>query len=302
MLELRMIAPAKVNFSLRVIGRRDDGYHLLDMIMAPLTWGDTVTISLDRAMASPPDEWRQCWIDGILLQTAHPTLPLDEANLLTRAAQAMRQVAGRDDPMVITIDKQIPMGAGLGGGSSDAATVMMALNRLWNLGLSREALAEHGLPLGADVPFFFWESPARVEGIGERITLCERFPNIPILLVNPNIHVSTATIFSQVRGLTRPNVGARVRPLFERLGDVTPILVNDLERITAAQFPVIAAITHELERAGAAASIMSGSGPTVCGLFASTVVRDQAAQTLQNRGWWLKATESSGRKAVAGNQ
>ena len=183
-------APAKLNLFLHVIGRRADGYHLLQSVFRLIDWCDT--LHLERRS------------DGVVSrEDLGPALPEDD--LCTRAARLLQQATGTREGVHIAIDKQVPWGAGLGGGSSDAATVLLGLNRLWNLGLDRRALLELGVKLGADVPFFIGGRDAWVEGIGEILTPIE-LPPASYLVLKPPVAIPTAAIFSSplLRRDTKP--------------------------------------------------------------------------------------------------
>ncbi|MBI2343395.1 MAG: 4-(cytidine 5'-diphospho)-2-C-methyl-D-erythritol kinase [Deltaproteobacteria bacterium] len=291
--QVERLAPAKVNLLLAVVGRCANGYHLLESVMAPLGFGDTVTVIVG-AEAERQDNDAAHVGDGIFFTCDHVALSAEGNNLSVHAARAMRQYGPSDVPIAIHVTKRIPIGGGLGGGSSDAAAVLHALNHLWGLTLSPAQLGGIGVRLGADVPFFCWEGAAWVTGIGETVVPYEKFPNLPVLLVNPNIHISTASIFHSLDfHLTHEKGDAKVPPLVERFEDVTAILHNDLESVTVRRAPVIQEIKTRLEGFGAAA-LMSGSGPTVFGVFRTTRERDMAHTALQSGEWWCCATTMCG--------
>ncbi len=178
---LTVPAPAKLNLFLHVTGRRADGYHTLESLMVLLDFGDTLTLSRRE--------------DGeIVLANPLPGVPV-ESDLTFRAAQLLRNHAGTAQGATIALSKRIPLGAGLGGGSSDAASVLLALNRLWDLDLSRAELMQLGLRLGADVPFFIFGSNAHVTGIGD-ILRPVTLPRMAYLIVVPPVHVATAGVFA----------------------------------------------------------------------------------------------------------
>ncbi|MBI4237925.1 MAG: 4-(cytidine 5'-diphospho)-2-C-methyl-D-erythritol kinase [Deltaproteobacteria bacterium] len=283
--EMTVFSPAKVNLRLAVVGRRTDGYHWLDMLMVPLAFGDEMQIAVDSAKA------------GIEFESNCGEIPQDEHNLCVRAAQLMQRTAHRNDRVRIQLDKRIPVGAGLGGGSSNAAAVIATLNRLWALQLSETDLASLGVQLGADVPFFCFGRPAWVRGIGEIVHCINDFLELPILLVNPRCGVVTSTIFrsfaqSHPFQLTPVPPDASVRPLLRSVSEVAAQLRNDLEAVTTQQLPVVREMRWALDAAGAVGTLMSGSGSTVFGLFNSEEARDRAAAELAPRGWWLQATQS----------
>ncbi len=290
---IEIFAPAKINVSLRVVGKRADGYHLLHMVMVPLQFGDQLVIG-EAPVACPPA--RNVWErDGITLATDDDSVPLDDRHLCVRAANAIRVAAGRGSQKIwIHLTKHTPVGAGLGGGSSDAAAVLRGLGQLWQLEWSESQLAEIGVRLGADVPFFCWGRSALVEGIGEQVTPYANFPKLWILLVNPRVHVATAEIFKRYAfHLTPQRPDVRTPPFFATQENVAAILSNDLESVTIPEWPVIDVIKVRLRTAGAIGSLMSGSGPTVFGIFPSRQARDHAATAFAADPWWLCATESS---------
>jgi 4-diphosphocytidyl-2-C-methyl-D-erythritol kinase len=233
-------APAKVNLFLHVTGRRDDGYHLLESLFALVDLADTVTLvrrddrTIVRARAVP----------GVA----------EQADLAMRAAVALRDATGTPFGASIAVEKRIPMGGGLGGGSSDAASVLLGLNRLWALGLSRAELAGIGVKLGADVPFFVHGENAIVRGIGEVIAPVS-LPRQWLALALPAVQVPTATIFAAAE-LTRSTPSAKMNVFSVGYGR------NDLEPVAAARHPDIAAALAALGRVAGNAR-MSGSGSSL---------------------------------------
>ncbi len=203
-----------------------------------------------------------------------------------RAADALLQMSGREAGIDIAITKNIPVAAGLGGGSSDGATVLMGVNELLGLKLSDERLMEIGVKLGADLPFFIFKKSALAEGIGERLTPVVGLPPLWLVLVNPNVHVSTAWVYQNLQ-LTTDKVPPIIPLLYSSITDVCAILANDLETVTVERFPVIAEIKKRLLDAGACGSLMSGSGPTVFGIFDGEASARQAAQTLAGESAWF---------------
>ncbi|NTV96571.1 MAG: 4-(cytidine 5'-diphospho)-2-C-methyl-D-erythritol kinase [Thiobacillus sp.] len=236
-------APAKLNLFLHVVGRRADGYHLLQTLFRFLDFGDTVHI-----------EPRP---DGVIrLLNPLPGVPA-EADLCWRAARLLQEHTGCRSGADIGLDKRLPMGGGLGGGSSDAATVLMALNRLWGLELPRAELQELGLRLGADVPVFVFGRSAFAEGVGEHLQAVSLAPASYVVLTPP-VHVATGAIFSHP-GLTRDTPAMKIPPLSEGCGH------NDLEPVAVAAYPVIGEYLRWLDRFGDAR--MTGSGACVFAAF-----------------------------------
>ena len=269
-----MQAPAKVNYRLDVIGKRPDGYHDLRMIMQQVNLCDEVSIELS---ATP----------GIRVVCGSSAVPDGEGNIAWRAARALLDLSGSATGVSIAIDKRIPVAAGLGGGSSDCAAVLLGLNELLGLGLSRERLMEIGVTLGADVPFFVYARTALAEGIGERLSPLSA-PPLWVVLVNPNVPVSTAWVYRNLQ-LTQRDRLATLPDSFEDVASVCGVLSNDLEAVTIHAFPVIDQIKQELLRLGADGSLMSGSGPTVFGLFADQAAARRAGDELARTGEWFVA-------------
>jgi 4-diphosphocytidyl-2-C-methyl-D-erythritol kinase len=239
-------APAKLNLFLHVTGRRGDGYHTLESLFVMLDYCDTVTLARRD--------------DGAVVRTRDlPGVDAD-ADLAVRAARALRQETGTRYGVDLAIDKRIPQGGGLGGGSSDAATVLLALNRLWQLGLSRAALMRIGLALGADVPFFVYGAPAIARGIGERLKAVS-LPPLWVTVVAPPVVVPTAAIFGAPE-LTRATPSAKMDVFSEGYGR------NDLQAVAVARFPDIAASLAPLHLRSPWAR-MTGSGGCVFARFAS---------------------------------
>jgi 4-diphosphocytidyl-2-C-methyl-D-erythritol kinase len=230
-------APAKVNLFLHVTGRRADGYHTLESLFALIDWADTLTLEAR---------------DDDAVVRASPVAGVDDCDDLTlRAAMALRDAAGVKRGVKISIEKRLPIGAGLGGGSADAASVLLALNRLWRLAMPRSALADIGRSLGADVPFFIGGESAIARGIGDVLTPVS-LPTLWLALVVPEVHVSTASIFA-APNLTRATPSAKINVFSEGYGR------NDLEAVASAKIPDVARAIAALRRATPSAR-MTGSG------------------------------------------
>ena len=276
---LGLPAPAKVNWFLHVLGRRADGYHELQSVFAPIGLWDT----LDFALRD----------DGQIVREGDLTGAPD-ADLAVRAARALQnhEAAARAPCPGVTIGvhKRIPVGAGLGGGSSDAATTLIALNRLWGLGLRREALVEVGVALGADVPFFLGDGPAFVEGAGERCTPI-RLPRAAYVVVFPQVHVSTAEIFADPK-LTRNTKRTTIAGFSAAVSGMDSGLfgANDLEPVVRSRFAAVDEALRLLEPLAPAR--MSGSGSAVfCVLPEEKQARRvfEASRARMPEGWstWL---------------
>lgn len=274
---LRVSCPAKINLYLKVTARRPDGYHELLTVMQPLTLADDLELSLQKAGTA------------ITLSCSHPELPTDARNLAVQAARLFRHSVGGRFGLHLRLKKNIPLAAGLGGGSSDAAAVLGGLNQLCGHPLSPAELHDLARQLGADVPFFLIQGPALATGIGEilqPLTLPSRW----LVLANPGFTVSTAWVYRQLRP---PFTPAPPRDL--AYWQQTPPehwLHNDLEEPVFNHYPEVKILKEALVGAGARAALMSGSGPTVFGLCAD---RDQAiavaAALRQQTGWWVAVTQ-----------
>jgi 4-diphosphocytidyl-2-C-methyl-D-erythritol kinase len=276
---VQLTAPAKVNYRLDVLGKRPDGYHDLRMLMQRVDLCDNIEITLSENA-------------GIRVTCGRAGVPDGPGNIAWRAADALVQLSGREVGLDIAITKRIPVAAGLGGGSSDAATVLMGVNELLDLGLSQERLREIGVKLGADVPFFIFKKPALAEGIGDKLTALERVPELWVVLVNPGIHVSTAWVYQNLQ-LTSKRDLAIVSCSYGSLDEVCATLSNDLEPVTFSRFPAVRELKERLIAAGARGALMSGSGSTVFGLFADEAGARKAAEEIaQERGWFSVAVKT----------
>lgn len=269
---LHLKAPAKVNFRLDVLRRRPDGYHDLRMLMQRIDLCDELEISL---LDTP----------GISITCDGSDLPVDNGNIVWRAAAAMLEKTPGQVGVSIRLTKKIPIAAGLGGGSSDAAATLAGLNSLLGLNLEKAELMKMGLKLGADVPFFIFGKPAIATGIGEKLTALEVMTPIWLLLVNPGIHVSTAWVYQNLR-LTTDKVADKIPLLYKSADDVCAIMANDLEAVTLNKFPVIREIKELLMAAGARGVLMSGSGPTVFAIFSDESFARAAADRFGKSEWF----------------
>jgi len=265
-------APAKLNLCLHVLGKRADGYHDLRMVMQRISLCDRIRIRL-----LPEKEIR--------VVSRGALLPEGTDNLAGRAARQLLDLAGGRWGVAIEIDKRIPVAAGLGGGSSDAATVLMALNQMLDLGLSSEDLRVQGRILGADVPFFIFGGPALAEGIGDLLSDYPVRTEVHYVLVNPGFPVSTAWVYQNLV-LTSRGDEANLGRSLSTYNDLLRLLHNDLEPVTAGQYPVLADIKRELLGFGADGVLMSGSGPTVFGVFRSQNVARRAAVGIAAKSPW----------------
>ena len=263
---MKIRAPAKINLYLRVLGRRKDGYHLLDTILVPISLYDEIEI---QRLKAARHRTRPSALP-IRITCDHPLVPGGKNNLVFRAADLIMKTAGIDQPISIHVRKRIPVGAGLGGGSSDAAATLVALNRLLRLRYSMRRLEKLGLSLGADVPFFIRRRPARARGIGERLTPLANFPLLWLVILYPGFPVSTAWVYRRSRPkLTKPKVNTSITCFRSSFAKLREILVNDLEAVTIAKHPRIGMLKERLRCEEADGVLMSGSGSSVFGIFAA---------------------------------
>ena len=258
MSELKLKARAKINLGLDVIRKREDGYHDLRMVMQTIGLCDELVLS-------------QVETEGIFVSTNRPELPTDERNLVYREARLLREEFGLPGGIRIHLEKKIPMAAGLAGGSTDAAAVLKGMNDLYSLGLSEAQLCERGVKLGADIPYCIMGGTALAEGIGERLTRLPEAPQCSVLLAKPWIDVSTAFVYGHLRAdelQDHPDIDGQIAAVWS--GDfsgMTEKMGNVLETVTIPAYPVVQEIKEEMLELGAAGAMMSGSGPTVFGLF-----------------------------------
>jgi len=255
---INLKARAKINPALDVLGIRDDGYHELRMIMQTVNLCDNIFIKTENS-------------NDITLSANVPWLPTDERNLMYKAAALMKERYGINHGISMDLTKRIPVAAGLAGGSTDCAAVIVGLNRLFELNLSLKEQLAIGKELGADVPYCIMRGTMLAEGIGDKLTRLAPFPDCYVLLCKPNINVSTATVYQSI-----DNCGIEVHPDIDTMiknieaGDLKAVcdcMCNVLENVTVNNYPIIADIKAKMLELGAVGSMMSGSGPTVFGFF-----------------------------------
>src|SRR4030042_3552472 len=249
---LHLESPAKVNLRLEILKKRTDGYHELRTVMQKISLYDTLHFSLKRGK-------------GISITTDHPSLPVGKKNLVYKAAQSILNGSSYEGGVDINIQKRIPLGAGLGGGSSNVATTMKALNQLLGLNLPWKRLMEMGLEIGADVPFFFLKGAAIGSGIGERLKK-EELPSLWYVLIYPNFEVSTRWAYQHFV-LTNQQFHFNLHRFLKTPEGISRILLNHLEEVVSKRYPQINLMKEWLLSAGALGALMTGSGPTVFGLF-----------------------------------
>lgn len=258
MRELRLKAMAKINLGLDVLRRREDGYHDLRMIMQSVFLYDQITL---RERKEP----------GISVQTNLNYLPVNRDNLVYRAAELLMKEFQVEAGLDIQLKKFIPVAAGLAGGSSDAAAVLVGVNRMFQLGLSREDLMKRGVQIGADVPYCVLRGTALAEGIGDVLTPLPDAPDCWVVLAKPPVHVSTAFVYGNLKAdrlTAHPDIDGQMDAIRQGdLRDMAERMGNVLETVTVPAYPVIDEIKESMKSQGALNAMMSGSGPTVFGLF-----------------------------------
>jgi 4-diphosphocytidyl-2-C-methyl-D-erythritol kinase len=275
---LSTIAPAKINLFLHVVGKRPDGYHALRTLMCCIGLHDTLVLRMGT--------------DRNRMTCTEPGLPCDETNLAMRAALAFNQALEAQTSIAaqnlsIALTKRIPVGAGLGGGSSDAAAVLSGLNQYYRHPLGPSQLHALALSLGADVPFFIDRRPAVATGIGECLAPYAGLPSWSVVVVYPGFGISTAEVFKNLNlALTKCEKQLRYFPFKYGKFDIGRHLCNDLETVAAHRFPVIDTIKKELLDRGALGSLMTGSGSAVYGLFADPDAAHRAGNDLEGHGDW----------------
>lgn len=273
--KMELKALGKINLGLDVLGKREDGYHEVRMVMQTLYLYDDVTL----IRSSQP---------GITLSTNLSFLPCDENNIAWKAARLLMEEFQITDGMRIILDKHIPVAAGMAGGSADAAAVLFGMNRMFSLGLDLQGLMDRGVKLGADVPYCIMRGTVLAEGIGEKLTPLPPLPRCQILIARPAINVSTKTVYELLDAkeiAEHPDIDGILAGLeTQDLGKVAASMGNVLENVTIGLYPVIEEIKKQMKEAGALGAMMSGSGPTVFGLFQDRRRARAAAQKVKARG------------------
>ena len=272
MKNLTLKSIAKINLGLLVKGKRPDGFHNLETIFYPLKdIYDTLTFS-----KSEKDEF-----------SSNVDLPFGDDNLIWKAKYALEKISGKEFSVKIDLEKQIPMGGGLGGGSSNAATVLRGLNDLFELNLSQEELAEIALQLGSDVPFFLLSEPAFATSRGEVLTPIELKINSVIALVNPGINISTKEAFANVKANNSEKLKIEKALNFAAIGfeNADEILKNDFEPYVFSKYPVISEIKKRLLSCGANFSAMTGTGSTVYAIFSDYEEANKCVEIYRERNF-----------------
>jgi len=265
---IELLSPAKVNVFLKITGQRIDGYHELLTVFVPVSLYDKLIISKSEK--------------GLEVYYRGREIPNNQNNLVSRAAISFFEKTGIKKGIKITLIKNIPISSGLGGGSSDAATTLKGLNQLWPNALSKEDLEKLALSLGADVPFFLLQKPAMARGIGEILQPIENFPSLWYVIVSPNLMISTAWTYERFKlNLTNNRNQNKMSSFKKNIFNIPELLFNDLERVTLVKYPFLSSIKESLLQVGALGALMTGSGPSIFGLFDSAKKAQKAGNILK---------------------
>ena len=273
--EITLKALAKINLGLDVVRRREDGYHEVRMIMQTIHLYDLLEIQKIRE----PE---------IQIVSNLSFLPVNENNLVYKAARLLQEEFALTDGISVKLTKRIPVAAGMAGGSTDAAAMLYAMNQLYDLGLSRRELMKRGVQIGADVPYCLMRGTALAEGIGEKLTELPAPPKASILVAKPPIMVSTKEVYQSLKAdelSSHPDIDGMIEALKQgSLQGITDRMDNVLETVTVEQFPVIAQIKDFMKEHGAMNALMSGSGPTVFGIYKEEQEALAAEKALREMG------------------
>lgn len=272
--KLELKALGKINLGLDVLGKRENGYHDVRMVMQTVYLYDQIWIEKTKE-------------PGICLSSNLFYLPVNENNLAYRAAKLLIEECRIQEGVKITLKKHIPVAAGMAGGSSNAAAVLFGMNRMFSLGFTQEELMERGVTLGADVPYCVLRGTVLAEGIGEELTVLPAMPKCYVLLAKPPISVSTKAVYEKLDSREiggHPNIDGIIGGLKrQNLDEVAACMGNVLEKVTVEEYPVIEEIKETMRREGALNAMMSGSGPTVFGLYDDKRKARRAAFRIKER-------------------
>lgn len=272
---LSLKALAKINLGLDVIRRREDGYHEVSMIMQTINMYDR----LELKKIKEPE---------IIIHTNLKFLPVDSSNLVYKAAAMLRDEFQIKEGIEVDLQKRIPVAAGMAGGSSDCSAMLFGMNRMFDLGLSMDELMQRGAKLGADVPYCLMRGTALAEGIGEILTPLPPMVKCPVLIAKPKISVSTKWVYQNLKldeNTVHPDIKKQIEAIERKdLKGVCDAMGNVLADVTMPSYPVISQIRDKMLESGAVGSMMSGSGPTVFGLFEDMNTAKQAKEVLRQSG------------------
>ena len=275
MKEISVKALAKINLGLDVVGKRKDGYHEVRMVMQTIHLFDRLEITRNTS-------------SEITIATNLSFLPTNENNLVYKAASLLKEEYGIRDGIHVKLHKHIPVAAGMAGGSTDAAAVLYGMNRMFDLGLSRQDLMRKGIQIGADVPYCVMRGTALAEGIGEKLTALPPMVKCPVLIAKPQISVSTRSVYENLRindATVHPDIDRLIADIrAKNLADIASDMGNVLESVTIPRYPIISQIKAHMMEHGALNALMSGSGPTVFGLFADEDTAEDAYESMRSAG------------------
>lgn len=246
----------KINLSLEVVEKRKDGYHEIDTLMTKIDIFDEIYFNKISG-------------NKLVIKSNKKDFPTDESNLIYKAWNILKEFKENNCGMEIFVNKNLPISAGLGGGTSNGVTVMKTLNKLWNLNFDKERLIELAKPLGADSTFFFYDGFIRAKGIGDKIEILEDLRSLPLLIINPGVPVSTKEVYSKIKHYSEGNIDRVLNRL-----DELDFLYNNMEEVTFKMYPELKDIKEELLDSKAINVLMSGSGPTIFSIFNSEKDRD----------------------------
>lgn len=273
--KISLKALAKINLGLDVVRRREDGYHEVRMIMQTIHLFDRVNIE----KTSEP---------GIKIKTNLSYLPVNENNLIYKAGRLLMDEFDITEGVSVDLDKRIPVAAGMAGGSTDAAAMLYGMNKMFGLGLSMQELKDRGVKIGADVPYCLMRGTALAEGIGEKLKSLPPMIKCPVLIAKPQISVSTKFVYENLKldeKVNHPDIDQLIKDIKAKdLQGVCDHMGNILETVTIPNYPIIAEIKKNMLENGAAGAMMSGSGPTVFGLFDDAEKAKQAYKAMKKSG------------------
>lgn len=271
--DISLKALAKINLGLDVVRRREDGYHEVRMIMQTIHLYDRLDIKRTKE-------------SGIQIQTNLSFLPVNENNLIYKAAKLLMDEFSITDGVSVKLDKRIPVAAGMAGGSTDAAAMLFGMNRLFSLGLTKRQLMERGVQIGADVPYCIMRGTALAEGIGEELSQLPPMVKCPVLIAKPSISVSTKFVYQNLKlddATIHPDIDLLIEDIrAKNLYDIAAHMGNVLETVTIPNYPVIDEIKKHMLSHGAVGAMMSGSGPTVFGLFDDEATAKKAYKAMRS--------------------
>lgn len=275
MKDISVKALAKINLGLDVVRKREDGYHEVRMVMQTIHLFDRLEIEKNQS-------------GHITMKTNLSFLPTNENNLVYKAAKLLVDEFHIKDGIHVDLKKHIPVAAGMAGGSTDAAAVLYGVNKIFNLGLTKEQLMERGVKIGADVPYCIMRGTALAEGIGEELSALPPMVKCPVLIAKPAINVSTKFVYENLKlddTIVHPDIDQLVTDIRKKdLQQIASHMGNVLETVTIPAYPIIADIKNHMMEHGAINSMMSGSGPTVFGLFENEETAKSAYEAMKTSG------------------